>query len=58
MKQSARGSAGHYTERYAMTIQQILVTYPNIGTLTRKGRTIYYVNWPVYREAYHPIELV
>ena len=41
-----------------MTIQQLLNSNPTIGTLNRNGKTIYYVTLPVYREAYHPLDLI
>ena len=41
-----------------MTIQQLLDSNPTIGMLNRKGKIIYYVTLPVYREAYHPVDLI
>lgn len=39
-------------------IEGILVANPEIGVLMRKGGPVYYVNWPVYREAKDPASLV
>jgi hypothetical protein len=41
-----------------MTIQQLLSRYPEIGVLSRNGKTIYYITRPHYREAHHPVELI
>jgi len=41
-----------------MTMQQFLDKNPQIGQLTRNGKTVYYVNLPVYKEAYCPIDLL
>lgn len=40
-----------------MTTQEFLNLNPQIGTLNRSGKTIYYVTAPVYREADHPLDL-
>jgi hypothetical protein len=39
-------------------IQSILDAHGEIGILMRKGGPVYYVNWPVYREARDPAALV
>ena len=39
-------------------IQGILDANGEIGILMRKGGPVYYVNWPVYREAKDPAALV
>jgi len=41
-----------------MTIQQLLDSNPTIGMLNRNGKIIYYIASPVYREAYHPLDLI
>jgi len=41
-----------------MTTQEFLAKFPQIGVLTRNGKTIYYVTSPFYREAHHPLELI
>jgi hypothetical protein len=39
-------------------IDGILKTYPQIGVLMRKGKHVYYVNFPQYQEANHPQNLI
>lgn len=39
-------------------INAYLQAYPNIGTITRKGKVVYYVTSPEYREASHPSQLI
>jgi len=41
-----------------MTTQQLLDLNPQIGTLTRKNKVIYYINFPIYKEAYNPLDLI
>jgi hypothetical protein len=41
-----------------MTIAQFLIANPQIGVLNRKGKTVYYICTPHYREAHHPLELI
>lgn len=39
-------------------IDNILKAYPQIGVLMRKGKQVYYVNFPQYQEANHPQNLI
>lgn len=41
-----------------MNTQSILNDNPQIGILIRDGKPVYYVNWPTYREASDPAQLV
>jgi hypothetical protein len=39
-------------------IDGLLKAYPQIGVLMRKGKQIYYVNFPQYAESNHPQNLI
>lgn len=39
-------------------IDGLLKAYPQIGVLMRKGKQIYYVNFPQYEESNHPQNLI
>ena len=38
-------------------VAAILQANPQIGVLIRKGKSVYYINWPTYREARDPADL-
>jgi hypothetical protein len=45
-------------EAAAAAIAETLRQHPEIGQLTRRGRPVYYVTAPAYREAADPLELL